>query len=329
MSQITQEANQALKNIQEFNVNDLSREEDLGNRFSFSGAVSHVSKTKDFYGQLSHEFVDSLPDTIAEEIKGKAETSYGNLINIMEFDPVSGVGERDRLIEVVKDDYSSVFRVLYPLIAYGSSVTGNIQAQVEEFRAIIDQAQEEVKKTGSEINDKMAEADRMLENIRQVSSEHAVSQHAVHFKEESDSHLEQSKQWRKATIWCAIPLVAYSIVAIIGYNWFAQEDIKYDIQLILGKILLFTVLSYSVVFSARNFMSHTHNAITNKHRQNALMTFTTLANAVTDQVNRDIILAQASSCIFSPQDTGYTKPSNKSISPDPPAVGVISKMMSQ
>ena len=198
MSQITQGANEALKSIQEFNVDDLSREEELGRKFSFSGAVSHVSKIKDFYGQLSHEFVDSLPDTIAGEIRGNAKTSYENLINIMEFDPVSGVGERDRLIEVVKDDYSSVFRVLYPLIAYGSSVTGNIQAQVEEFRAIIDQAQEEVKKTGSEINDKMAEADRMLENIRQVSSEHAVSQHAVHFKKESDSHLEAVLKTRTA-----------------------------------------------------------------------------------------------------------------------------------
>ena len=62
-----------------------------------------------------------------------------------------------------------------------------------------------------------------------------------------------------------------------------------------------------MILCARNFLSHTHNAIVNKHRQNALLTFKSLAGAAGNNSNQDIILTQAAACIFSPQDTGYTK----------------------
>lgn len=78
-------------------------------------------------------------------------------------------------------------------------------------------------------------------------------------------------------------------------------------QLIASKILLFAVLSYMLVLCTRNFMSHKHNVVVNKHRQNALMTFKALADAASDSKLKDIILTHASACIFSPQETGYTK----------------------
>ncbi len=54
-------------------------------------------------------------------------------------------------------------------------------------------------------------------------------------------------------------------------------------------------------------MSHKHNEIVNRHRQNALATFTTLADATSDAASSDIVLSHAASCIFSPQETGYAK----------------------
>ena len=59
--------------------------------------------------------------------------------------------------------------------------------------------------------------------------------------------------------------------------------------------------------SAKNFLTHKHNAIVNKHRQNALVTFQALVDAAKDESCKDIILTHASSCIFSPQETGYSK----------------------
>ena len=64
--------------------------------------------------------------------------------------------------------------------------------------------------------------------------------------------------------------------------------------------------------SSKNFLSHKHNAIVNKHRQNALMTYTALTDSAASDESKDIVLNHASSCIFSPQDTGYIKHENSS-----------------
>jgi hypothetical protein len=71
---------------------------------------------------------------------------------------------------------------------------------------------------------------------------------------------------------------------------------------------------------AKNFISHKHNAIINRHRQNALLTYTALVEAAGDTPNREVILVQAAACIFSPQGTGYT---SESIPPPPGAQSVI------
>ena len=54
-------------------------------------------------------------------------------------------------------------------------------------------------------------------------------------------------------------------------------------------------------------MSHKHNAVVNRHRHKALKTFKALADAASNDKQRDVILTHASQCMFFPQDTGYTK----------------------
>jgi hypothetical protein len=58
---------------------------------------------------------------------------------------------------------------------------------------------------------------------------------------------------------------------------------------------------------ARTALAHRHNAVVNHHRENALLTFNALVAAAADEDNRDIVLTHAASCIFAPQDTGYTR----------------------
>ena len=229
----------------------------------------------------------------------------------------------------VRDDYDSIFSTLYPLIAYGSSITVNMPQLENEFRELIQQARNDIEGFTSEMNNSQSEASAMLESIRAASAESGVSQHAIHFQKESKSHDKQSKYWKYATIGCASLLAIYSVIAIIGYEWLTSDKIEHIIQLTVGKVLLFAVISYAVFLSARNFMSHTHNTIVNKHRQNALLTFRALADATTDEATRDVILTHASACIFSPQDTGYTKSDGKPPTPDPSVIGLIPKIMNR
>jgi hypothetical protein len=87
-------------------------------------------------------------------------------------------------------------------------------------------------------------------------------------------------------------------------------DTRYErIENALGisKAIIFSVLVYSLLASIRNYNANRHNAVVNKHRSNALSTYTTLAEAVRDIDKRDIILTKAAECIFDPQPTGFTK----------------------
>jgi len=45
----------------------------------------------------------------------------------------------------------------------------------------------------------------------------------------------------------------------------------------------------------------------NRDRQNALMTYQTITDAAKSDEGKEIILAQAAFCMFSPQETGYIK----------------------
>ena len=52
---------------------------------------------------------------------------------------------------------------------------------------------------------------------------------------------------------------------------------------------------------AKVFISHKHNAIVNRHRQNALLTYKALVEAAGDTPNREVIFVQAAACIFNPK----------------------------
>ena len=49
--------------------------------------------------------------------------------------------------------------------------------------------------------------------------------------------------------------------------------------------------------ATKNYLAHKHNAVINKHRQNALMTYKALVDAAKDATNKEVILMHASACI--------------------------------
>ena len=65
------------------------------------------------------------------------------------------------------------------------------------------------------------------------------------------------------------------------------------------------MLTYLLILCARNYLNHKHNAIVNKHRQNALMTYRTMVDATDDPGSREAVLIQAAACIYGMENTGY------------------------
>ena len=318
MSQATDDAKEALKNICGIDVDGLARVQFLGQGLNFSDAVPHARKAQEIYQKLSPDVVDTLSDAWAENIQNMVRNTNDIWNRILKFDPQNDPpGDRDGLIQQAQNDADSVFDTLHGLVAYGASVSINMQQLENDLRQIVQQARSDANESKSQTEKLLIEANQIVTNIRDASAEAGLSRQATFFEKASNSHRNQSIGWGIMTGLLAILLAFYAGISVWKPEWFnifIQDDTQRtdDIQLTLGKILLFAVISYGVFLSARNFMSHIHNTIVNRHRQNALMTFQALVGAAGDEANQDIVLAYAAACIFSPQSTGYTKLDGKS-----------------
>ena len=161
----------------------------------------------------------------------------------------------------------------------------------------------------SELEEQKTAANLVLSEMREVAIEQGVSKQAIHFKNEADFHKDSADEWKAYTVYTAIGLAIYSILSLFFQYVPGLEptDPYKTIQLAVSKVLIFAVIGYMLFLCARNFLSHKHNEVINRHRQNALATFKALAEATSDAASSDIVLSHAASCIFSPQETGYTR----------------------
>ena len=152
-----------------------------------------------------------------------------------------------------------------------------------------------------------ADALRVLSEIRSVAAEEGVTQQSAHFRAEADKHESEAEVWRKRTTKLAIGLGIYAAVSVLLHKipYLVPSSTYETVQLAISKVLIFSVIAYMLFLSARNFLSHKHNAIVNRHRQNALMTHRALIEAAGDHGIREAIMVQAAGCIFAPQTTGY------------------------
>lgn len=147
----------------------------------------------------------------------------------------------------------------------------------------------------------------MLVEVRSVAAEAGVSQQAIHFQNAAKDNSDQAEIWRNRTIKLAWGLGVFALLSFFIHKipWLVPNNGYDTVQLAVSKLLVFGVLSYMLYLSAKNFMSHKHNAAVNKHRQDALVTYRALVEAADSAGSRDVVLTYAAACIFGPQPTGY------------------------
>ena len=194
-----------------------------------------------------------------------------------------------------------------------------------DARATIQSVQDQAQAITDELEGSRNQAKQILEDIRSVAAEQGVSQQAIYFKDEAERHSKSAESWRKRTVKLAWLLGVYAVSALFIHKipWLTPVDSFVSAQLLTGKILIFAVIAYMLFLSARNFLSHEHNAIVNTHRQNALMTFRALVDTAKERDQADIILFHAAQCIFSPQETGYAKQGGQRSAPSSPIVELL------
>jgi len=310
LDQLLDETMQSLLRMQSFDVNLLPQEEKLGQALNFSEAPAPAKRLIDLYRLISPEVLKELPQALLQTIKNRANEDYSHLNAILTFTigQVNPEERRNMLVGQIASAYAPAFESLYQLISWSAARTTDFKTLESDARAAAQDMRDRTRQLIDDLEAKHRAAEEALGEIRKVAAEQGVSQQAIHFKTEADAHHDQARKWLWGTVSCGVVLLLWAVGSLFIHKIsIISPTSSYEgFQLALSKSLIFGVLSFATYLSARNFLSHTHNAIVNKHRQNALVTYRALVEAAGVKGNSDIVLTHAAACIYAPQTTGYT-----------------------
>ena len=311
LSQYDETAN-SVKRMQDFAPETLPRVEELGREINFTAALKPATRLVNLYKRISTEALKDFPDNLLKQIQDRANADYALFQQILDF-KFQGQENPEQTqtsyIQQVTNAYQTTFAQLRDVISYSACRTTDFRIIEQEARGVFQGIRDKAEEMTAQLEDSKEEASRILDEVRKVAAEQGVSQQAIYFKDESELHKNESETWKVLTIGSAILLVVVSVSFLFLHKWayLTPKNNFETIQLIASKVFIFATLSYLLYLCGKNFLSHKHNEILNRHRQNALMTYQTITDAAKSDEGKEIILAQAAFCMFSPQETGYIK----------------------
>ncbi|HEC13756.1 MAG TPA: hypothetical protein ENI80_11025 [Acidiferrobacteraceae bacterium] len=310
VNELLENARQSLVRMQEFDVSKLPREAELGKSYSFSDAVTSARRLVDLFRRLSPEALDDFGKIQLDGLKQQADACFNLFDAVLQFDAKQANAHetKQKLIQQIEGAYQGAFNELLPLVGYSLHKSADFQRLDSEARATLQKIKDDAEEITKNLEQQKSDAESALEAIRKVAAEQGVTQQAIYFKDEADQNEIDAETWRKRTINIAWGLGGYAVLSIFIHKIpFLSPLNSYEtVQMAVSKILIFSVISFILYLSSRNFLSHKHNAVVNRHRQNALMTYKTLVEAAGEkQQSSDAVLMHAAACIYAPQSTGY------------------------
>jgi hypothetical protein len=309
----TEEVRSSLQRVQIEELADIGQRARLGERLNFEAVIPSLQKITGLFSSIDEMYIGQLPFQHQKIVLDNANAFFHQIESIRKFDETQSNphSARQRIIDSVEGAYEHYFNHLLPVISFISSRSRDFAVFEREARskiqAISDKADAQIKVLEGIVSD----ASRVLEDVRRLAFESGVSAQAKYFKEEADNHDKDAKIWAKRTFIAVIIVLIFGLGSLFVHKIpILRPDSIFDaVALGTSKIFIFVILSYLVFLAAKNFLSHKHNAIINRHRLNALQTFNALVDASSSVENRDVILSYAASCIFAPQETGYARSS--------------------
>lgn len=197
--ELHEEANSSLQRIQQFDVHDLARESDLGTSLNFKDAISPAQQLVDLYNRLSVKALDDFPDAQLTIIKDQSNAHYNLFTQILKFSPEqqNPHGVRKTFIDQIIAAYPTAFQQLHPYISYSLHRSADFQRLDTEARATLQSIEDKAKNITKTLTGHETEAQRVLNEIRNVAAEEGVTQQATHFRTESDHHETEAEKWRR------------------------------------------------------------------------------------------------------------------------------------
>lgn len=311
-----------LSRIQKIEPQALVRKQELGTSQAFEEAPELAERIIFLFNKVKIEFLDRIPDEYLDRVYESSSIFLDIIDEITSFDPSSDENSytRNELTDLLRRNYFKFFNDLHEIISFITSISIDEKSYVSEKESEINKIISSVKNDIVIINDAKEESLNILENIKKSSAESGLNQQANYFRSEAIYHSRISIFWGFLVFILSILLASLSISYVHYYESISliTEDPYAAIQIIVSKVIIFAIITYLLILSVRNFLAHRHNIVINRHRQNALLTYNALVDATSSSSANDIVLSYAASCIFAPQETGYSKHDSASSEGTPP-----------
>jgi len=309
------ELRKVLDDLKAIDPESLVRTNELGKDLNFEAGLPVFSRTLGLFRDLSECNLDSVPyETLTElhSLAGQVLTYFQQIQNFsVAQHPQNPVDARDSLINQLRDQWHRYYTSVTPHISYAIRRGTDFDTLEREARGTLALLKRLATESSTEKNKVFEEMQDALERVRQAAAEAGVAQHAIHFKSEAELHEKQSLWWLGATILFALATIAYALWSLgPQLNDLSAVTVPRAIQLIVPRLVVIFVLTFGLVWSARNFAASRHNFVVNRHRQNALSSFETFVKGAGDPQTKDAVLLQATQSIFAPQDSGFVRNEN-------------------
>ena len=302
-----------LEKLNQIDPESLVRTDVLGEELSFEAGLPVFQRTLGLFKDLSECNLDNAPYEVLTSLNKLVKQAFSQFEQIQNFSvqqhPENPASHRDQLINQLRDQWNAYYIAITPHISYSIRRGTDFEALEREARGTLSLTKELANDLRTEKDKILADMQGALEKVREAATEAGVAQHAIHFKDEAESHRKQSYWWLGAAVVFGAVTIGYAL-----YSLGPQlHDIALNaptgrlIQLALSRVIVISILSFGLIWCARNYAASRHNSVINKHRQNALSTFETFVKATSDIQTKDSVLIQATQSIFAPQPSGYLK----------------------
>jgi hypothetical protein len=286
----------------------LAQAKRLGSDLSFKNGLPSFRRIIALFEPLRNCSLDEFPLPRLNQLFQAVNGALTIFKQIKEFDLKQDqpFPARDSLITQARDNYDSWFDIVTPTISYAIRSGTDFAALERNARNVAEHLLVIEKQTKDQLETHLADSKEILEAIRGAAAETGVSQHAIHFKEEAERHKKASRWWLLATLFCALLTISFGCFVLLTFADTASGLPSHvSFQAGIAKLVLFSVLYYSIVWCGRTYKAHRHNYVVNKHRQNALGTFNAFVSATSDEDTKQTVLVESARCVFAPQVSGY------------------------
>lgn len=304
---------EVLGGLKTIDADSLARTDVLGKDLSFKDGVPTFKRTLALFAELSECNLDNTPAESLNQLTQLAQQAWNGFQAIQTFSVAqyasNPVAQRDQLVAQIRDQWHAYYTHIAPHIAYSKGRSTDYAALEREARGTLSLMKDLVTTLTTEKDKGVAEIQGALSKVRQAAAEAGVAQHAIHFSQESTRFAREARMWLIAAALLAALTIAYALFGL-GSDLSKLGDTATTarvVQVLASRIVVLSVLTFGLVWTARNYSASRHNLVINRHRQNALSTFETFVKAAGDAQTKDAVLIQATQSIFCSQPSGFVR----------------------